>query len=102
MTYRPTGHQVFITGRDQHANRREARYILTAKVNEFLNSQKQNIFDTQRKNQMTGQGSIGKRGEKIRTYNFIQSRVVDHRLGLRTSNIKEVMKGNFSVLFNQK
>lgn len=48
---------------------------------------------------LSGGDKLGGRGDKIRTYNFIQSRVVDHRLGRKTSNVKEVMKGNFGILF---
>jgi peptide chain release factor 2 len=97
--HRPTGLQIFITGRDQHANKREALHILTTKVQQLQNRQKQEAYDSQRKNQMGN--SIGKRGDKVRTYNFIRGEIVDHRLGKTTSNIKEFMKGNFSVLFKE-
>ncbi len=41
----------------------------------------------------------GGRGNKVRTYNVIESRVVDHRLGVRTRNVKEVMRGRLDLLF---
>jgi protein subunit release factor A len=39
------------------------------------------------------------RGAKRRTYNFLENRVVDHILGRKISNIKEIMKGNFGLLW---
>jgi peptide chain release factor 1 len=90
----PTKIRVFIDGRDQHSNKREALRILTARVNEFYRSQKQSTYDSKRKKQMGG----GKRGDKIRTYNFIKRRVVDHRLGTKTSKVKNIMKGEFGLL----
>lgn len=101
MKHRPTGMMVFINGRDQKQNLDEALRILTFKVNEQKRLKIEGEYDQSRKMQMMSGGDrIGGRGDKIRTYNFIQSRVVDHRLGRKTSNIKEVMKGNFSILFN--
>jgi peptide chain release factor 1 len=41
----------------------------------------------------------GGRSDKIRTYNFIKSRVVDHRLGVKTGRIKDIMRGKFGLLF---
>jgi len=101
MKHKPTGMMVFINGRDQKQNLDEALRILTFKVNEQKRLKIEGEYDQSRKTQMMSGGDrIGGRGDKIRTYNFIQSRVVDHRLGRKTANIKEVMKGNFSILFN--
>ena len=101
MKHKATGLVVFINGRDQGQNYVEALRILTFRVNEQKRLKIEGDYDQSRKNQMMSGGDrIGGRGDKIRTYNFIQSRVVDHRLGRKTSNIKEFMKGNFSVLFN--
>ncbi len=96
MTHKPSGLQVLINGRDQHSNKREARKILTAKVNEMWNDQKQANYAAERKEKM---GSGG-RGDKIRTYNFIDSRAVDHRNGKKTKNLKAVMRGNLDLLLN--
>lgn len=41
----------------------------------------------------------GGRGNKIRTYNFIDGRAVDHRTGKKTSKLKQVMKGRFDLLW---
>lgn len=100
MKHKPTGLSVFINGRDQAQNKAEALRILTFRVNEQKRQKTEQAYNSNRKQQMLGGGDkVGGRGTKVRTYNFIQSRVVDHNLGLKTSNIKEVMKGNFSVLF---
>lgn len=97
MTHVPTGTQVFINGRCQHANRREALEILTARVNAAERAKKIQGRDRLREQQMGG----GSRSDKVRTYNFIDKRVVDHRLGTRTTQIGKVMKGQFDLLFIQ-
>jgi peptide chain release factor 1 len=94
MTHKPTGFQVLINGRDQHSNKREARKILTAKVNQLKNSQKKADYNADRAKQR----GTGGRGDKIRTYNFLESRVADHKTGKKTKNIKGVMRGDFSFL----
>lgn len=80
----------------QAKNRQEARKILSARVNEMKRSQRDAEYAAYRKAQM-GNGS---RSDKIRTYNFMESRVVDHRLDTKTHNIKAIMKGEFGLLFN--
>ena len=92
--HKPTGIEVFIDGRDQFKNKCFAIRILTVKVNELYNGKKQADYNASRKEKL---GSGG-RGSKIRTYNFLESRVVDHRLGTKTSNIKAVMKGELSLI----
>lgn len=99
MKHKPSGMSVFINGRDQGQNYKEALRILTFRVNEQKRLKDEANYNSTRMNQMLSGGDrIGGRGDKVRTYNFIQSRVVDHRLGRKTSNVKEVMKGNFGVL----
>lgn len=95
MKHIPTGLSVFINGRDQSKNRQEARDILTARVNDMKRKRNNQEYDVLRRSQM-GNGS---RSDKTRTYNFTESRVVDHRLGTKTGNIKAVMKGEFQILF---
>ena len=102
MKHKPTGLSVFINGRDQGQNKKEALRILTFRINEKKKQALENSYNSQRKEKMLAGGNIlGGRGNKIRTYNFIKSRVVDHVLELKTSNIKEFMKGNFKVLFDE-
>jgi len=96
MRHVPTGLQVFINGRDQHQNRREALRILTAKVSDFYRSQQNDEYGKMRKGQL---GDAGRGGDKVRTYNFIQSRAVDHRTGRKTSEVWRVIgKGEFDLL----
>ena len=83
-----------MNGRDQHANKVEARRILTARVNDVRQSGEQSSYDAKRKAQWGGGGRTG----KVRTYNFIDSRVVDHRLNRKTKQIQKVMKGRFDLL----
>ena len=101
IKHKPTGLTVFINGRDQGRNREEALRIVTFRVNEQKRLTEQAEYDSSRKSQMRGSGdSIGSRGGKVRTYNFIRGEVYDHNLNVSTSNIKEFMKGNFSVLLD--
>lgn len=93
MKHKPTGLSVFINGRDQIHNRKEALQILTAKVNELHNKKTFGEYNQQRKELVNT-----KRGDKIRTYNFSESRIVDHQLGTKTHNIKEFMKGNLNLI----
>jgi peptide chain release factor 1 len=98
MTHRPTGLQVFINGRDQGANKKEARRILTAKVHDGLYQKQDQEYSNFRKKQIDGGG----RGNKVRTYNFLESRVVDHRLECKTSQVKKVLNGDLDLLFNSQ
>lgn len=76
---------------------------MTVRVNEFLNKQQQDTYASGRKETMLNGGDkLGGRGDKTRTYNYIHSRVVDHRLGRKTSNLKEIMKGHFEILFESQ
>jgi len=94
MKHVPTGLSVFINGRDQGANRREALNILTARVNEFKREKTQASYNSQRKDQL----GDGGRGDKVRTYNFIKGFITDHRLDRETRQIKQFMKGDFTSL----
>jgi peptide chain release factor 1 len=93
----PTGIMVFINGRDQHANRRDAIRIVTVRVNELYQQQKQSD-----KREVRKVLALGGRGqtEKIRTYNFTNSLAVDHRNGKKTKNMKALMKGDLGLLLS--
>ena len=94
MKHKPTGLVVCINGRDQHANKREARKILTARVNARQTKQQNDHFSKMRQDQFDGGG----RANKIRTYNFITKRVVNHKIGRQTDQIKRIMKGEFDLI----
>jgi peptide chain release factor 1 len=88
LKHKPTGLEVFINGRSQQSNRRVARLCLSGKV-------KQHITDSHNRTSFTGSG----RGDKIRTYNFSDSRITDHRNGAKCHRPEMVMKeGRFELL----
>lgn len=93
--HKPSGLMVFINGRDQHHNKKLALQILSARLEE---QRKQNS-DKQKSDFKSQQfGSFGRGGTKIRTYNFIDSRVVDHRTNNKTTRIDDIMKGRFELI----
>jgi peptide chain release factor 1 len=92
----PTGIVVFIQNeRSQKQNREEALHILTAKVNALRQANELQSYGNMRQAQLGGGG----RGNKIRTYNYIDSRITDHNLNVKTSRVEEVMRGRFDYLF---
>lgn len=94
LVHKPTGLVASVDSRDQGQNKKEALRILTAKVNELRNNEASRAYGNMRQAQLGG----GNRGKKIRTYNFIDSRVTDHQLNTKTSRIDEVMRGKFSLI----
>jgi len=95
MKHIPTGLSVFITGRDQGQNKSKALEILTSRVNDLLYERAHSIHAANRKEQI---GDAGRTG-KIRTYNFFKNLVHDHNFDKKTTQIKEIMKGNLDILF---
>ena len=97
ITHIPTG--IVVSQQDeksQHKNKAKALKILRSRIldNEIQEKNKQRSID--RKNQV---GS-GDRSERIRTYNFPQGRVSDHRINLTLYNLTEILEGNLSDLIN--
>lgn len=93
--HKPTGLHVFVNGRDQKENKKAAIRILTARVNEQYNNNAETEYGKIRKDQRQGGG----RGNKIRTYNILQNRAVDHRFNIKTSKVRDVIeKGRFDLL----
>ena len=86
--------RVFINGWDQHRNKEEAIKIINARVREKQRQSQGAAYATLRRESL---GSGG-RGSKIRTYNFMESRVTNHRLGTKTTNIQAVMRGQFQLI----
>ena len=98
IVHKPTGLLVLICGRDQHQNKQNALRILTARVNELRQEEEAKKYGSIRQAQLGG----GKRGEKIRTYNFIRSSCVDHVLNKKTTNLKGVMEGRLELIIYGK
>lgn len=98
MTHKPTG--IVITcqvERSQHGNRVRAMQMLRTKLYE-MQVEKQNAeVGASRKSQVRS----GDRSEKIRTYNYPQSRVTDHRIGYTQHNLPAVMNGEVDEFINQ-
>ncbi len=83
-------------GRSQHANKEKALQILAAKVQDFYVSQVEEKFGAERKIKI---GS-GERSEKIRTYNYPQNRVTDHRIGFTIQKLDRVMEGELQEIID--
>jgi peptide chain release factor 1 len=98
LTHKPTG--IVITcqvERSQHGNRARALQMLRTKLYE-MEVEKQNAeVGASRRSQVRS----GDRSEKIRTYNYPQSRVTDHRIGYTQHNLPAVMNGEVDEFINQ-
>jgi peptide chain release factor 1 len=90
MLHLPTGIIVVSAEKSQHQNRRLAMAVLKAKLYELQRDKLANERSDARKAQV---GS-GDRSQRIRTYNFPQGRVTDHRINLTLYNLEEVISGN--------
>lgn len=80
--------------RSQHQNKENAMSILKAKVLEKKREEKQKKMEKKRKSQI-GQA---KRSQKIRTYNFLQDRITDHRIEQNWHNLEEVLDGELTEI----
>jgi len=80
--------------KSQHKNKEKAMKVLKSRLYEFEASKQDDEQSSVRKSQV---GS-GDRSEKIRTYNFPQSRVTDHRVSAKNYNIETILDGNFDEL----
>ncbi len=97
ITHIPTGIVVAMQDeKSQHKNKEKALRILRSRILE----QKQAEADAERSQDRRNQVGTGDRSEKIRTYNFPQSRVTDHRIGLSVHAIDQVMAGDLDQLID--
>lgn len=95
VTHKPTGLVVASREeRSQHANREKAMEVLRAKLYEAQKDQAVGSVSDLRREQI---GSAD-RSEKIRTYNFPQDRITDHRIGKKWSNIEKVLEGGLEAI----
>lgn len=95
LTHIPSGLVVFCQdGKSQHANRDTAMKILYARLKAIEEEKVRKEASDQRLAQI----GTGDRSERIRTYNFPQTRITDHRIGLTIHSIGEVMNGAFDPL----
>ncbi|MBL8773283.1 MAG: peptide chain release factor 1 [Phenylobacterium sp.] len=89
ITHLPTGIVVTSSEKSQHQNRARAMKVLKARLYE----QQREALDSARAESRKSQVGSGDRSERIRTYNFPQGRVTDHRINLTLYNLPKVMEG---------
>jgi peptide chain release factor 1 len=89
ITHIPTGIVVVSAEKSQHQNRRLAMQVLRSRLFEMERDRAASARATERRTQV---GS-GDRSQRIRTYNFPQGRVTDHRIGLTLHKLDEVLEG---------
>ena len=97
ITHLPTN--LVVTCQDeksQHKNKAKAMAVLRARLFDM----KQAAADAERSADRRGQIGTGERSERIRTYNFPQGRVTDHRIGLTLYQLDTVMAGEMALLFD--
>ncbi|EAP89891.1 MAG: peptide chain release factor 1 [Oceanicaulis sp.] len=90
MTHIPTGIVVVSSEKSQHQNRAIAMQVLKARLYEKERREKDEARAAERK----GQVGSGDRSERIRTYNFPQGRVSDHRINLTLYKLDEILSGD--------
>lgn len=98
ITHLPTGIVVQCQDeRSQLKNRQKAMKVLKARLYDMEMRKQMEQISAQRKSQVRS----GDRSEKIRTYNFPQNRVTDHRIGLTLYNLSNIMEGQLDELIEQ-
>ncbi|MDA9129396.1 peptide chain release factor 1 [Candidatus Gracilibacteria bacterium] len=97
MVHIPTGISVFCQdGRSQHKNKEKAYQILRAKIYAVEEEKRARELGEER----LAQVGSGDRSEKIRTYNYPQDRITDHRIGQNFSGIPQVMSGKLAPIID--
>jgi peptide chain release factor 1 len=97
ITHLPTG--LVVTCQDeksQHKNKAKALRVLRARLKEIMEAEKNNELAGTRRSQI---GS-GDRSERIRTYNFPQGRVSDHRINLTLHKLDAILEGDLDEIIN--
>lgn len=97
ITHLPTGLVVSCQDeKSQHKNKDKAMKILRSRLYDLLQSQQNEAIAKDRKSQV----GTGDRSERIRTYNFPQGRVTDHRIGLTLHRIDAVLNGDLDEIMD--
>ncbi|MCK4264540.1 MAG: peptide chain release factor 1, partial [Candidatus Aminicenantes bacterium] len=95
VTYKPTGTVVSCQDeKSQHRNKEKALRILRSRLMDKAQREQQEQIAQHRKSQV----GTGERSEKIRTYNFSQSRVTDHRLNLTLHKLERILDGELDEI----
>jgi peptide chain release factor 1 len=96
ITHLPTGIVVTSSEKSQHVNRDKAMKNLRVRLYDMQRQEKDKARSDARKSQV---GS-GDRSERIRTYNFPQGRVTDHRIGLTLHSLPQILEGELDPMLN--
>jgi len=97
ITHLPTGIVVSCQDeRSQFQNKQKALKILYAKLKDYYERRKREEIARERKEQV----GTGERSEKIRTYNFPQNRVTDHRINLTLYRLQDVLEGKLDEIID--
>ncbi|PBB19408.1 peptide chain release factor 1 [Mesorhizobium sp. WSM4313] len=96
ITHLPTGIMVVQAEKSQHQNRARAMQILRARLYDLERSR----ADEERSSSRKSQVGSGDRSERIRTYNFPQGRVTDHRINLTLYKLDRVMMGELDEIID--
>ncbi len=96
ITHLPTGIMVVSAEKSQHQNRAKAMQILRARLYDLERSK----ADSERSESRKAQVGSGDRSERIRTYNFPQGRLTDHRINLTLYKLDRVMEGDIQEVID--
>ena len=97
LVHRPSGLTVVCQDeRSQSRNREKAMMVLRARLMDIEERKQQEALSEARRPQV----GTGDRSEKIRTYNFPQNRVTDHRVGVAFHNLSQIMDGDLNRLID--
>ncbi len=97
ITHLPTGLVVSCQDeKSQHKNKAKAMKVLRSRLLDMQQAEQQSRISEERRS-MVGSGD---RSEKIRTYNFPQGRVTDHRIGLSLHRLEEILQGQLDMLID--
>ncbi|MFK7694821.1 peptide chain release factor 1 [Paenibacillus sp. HJGM_3] len=97
VTHVPTG--IVATcqdGKSQNSNKDKALQVLRARIYDMMKQEEEAKYGSERKSKV----GTGDRSERIRTYNFPQSRVTDHRVGLTLHKLDQVLNGDMEEIIS--
>jgi len=97
ITHLPTG--LVVTCQDeksQHKNKAKAMKVLLSRLLDLQEAEQHSKISAERRNQV----GTGDRSERIRTYNFPQGRVTDHRIGLTLYKLEQIIQGDLDLVID--